>query len=148
MLYAPADIVDLQPRTQIQELPFDQAAGVLDRQHVPHLAALPAVVGQRQAQPVGNHPPGHPPLLSLAPLPRAGQAGEAVADPWEAEGVGPLLNHQIGRDLAAAVEAAGSTVQRAQLGDRGSRTEPILRLLDGPDDLLDRPLAVDLVGGE
>ncbi len=140
-LAAAADVGgDAAPALRVAELLVDQVDQVVDVEQVAHLLARAAVadVGERAAEEVAEQPPGEDALVDLAHLPGPGDHAAAVGHRAQAEGVGVLLDQQLGGELGRAVEGAGAG-QREVLGDarrpgpgdrlRGGQLEAGLRLL-------------------
>ena len=78
--------------------------------------AAVADVGERAAEEVAEQPPGEDALVDLAHLPGAGDHAAAVDHRAQAEGVGVLLDQQLGGELGRPVEGARAG-QREVLGD-------------------------------
>src|SRR6478672_3210135 len=106
------------PALRVAELLVDEVDQVVDVKQVAHLLAGAAVadVGEWAAEVVAEQPPGEDALIDLAHLPRAGDHAAAVGHRPQPEGVGVLLDQQLGGELGRAVEGAGAG-EREILGD-------------------------------
>ena len=114
----PTLAVDAAPALRVAELLVDQVDQVVDVEQVAHLLAGAAVadVGEGPAEVVAEQPPGEDALVDLAHLPGPGDHAAAVGHRAQAEGVGVLLDQQLGGELGRAVERARAG-EREVLGD-------------------------------